>query len=411
MNDLEQPSRPAVVIGAGPVGLAAAAHLVARGQDVLILEAGEQAGANLQTYRHVRLFSRWKHNVDPVAVELLTANGWVYPDPELLPTAGAVVDHYLAPLAALPAIASSLRLRHRVTDVARVGHDKVTSAGREQAPFLIRAETPDGVREYQACAVFDAAGTWNQPSPLGANGLAALGEPGLSSCILYGMPDVAGAYRARYANRRVLVVGAGHSAVGNLLALAQLAEDEPATRIVWAIRRADAGKVFGNPDPHVQPSERAKLGLRLKALYDAGKIELHTGFRVQALRADGDGITVAGEAAGAPAPAPFTVDQIICSTGARADWHMTCELRLRFDALLGTTDALADLIDPNLHSCGLRRPLTIDDLVHPEPNYFRIGAKSYGRAPNFLMGTGYDQVQVVVDEFVSRRAAARAHGA
>lgn len=174
MNSILNKSLPVAVLGAGPIGLAAAAHLVRRGFTPLILEAGSQVASNLESYRHVRLFSPWQYNVDKAAHQLLLEAGWQTPELEALPSAGKIVDQYLRPFAALPAIARYLKFSHRVVVITRAGFDKVKTRGREIAPFVIRAATPEGEREYLASAVIDATGTWSQPNPLGASGLPDL---------------------------------------------------------------------------------------------------------------------------------------------------------------------------------------------------------------------------------------------
>lgn len=381
---------PVAVIGAGPVGLAAAAHLVRAGFTPLVLEAGPSPAANLETYRHVRMFSPWRYNVDRAARELLAAAGWQEPDPEALPTAGDIIDDYLAPLAASAALAPHIRFGHEVAAISRDGYDKVRTAGREDAPFVIRARNASGEAQFLAQAVIDASGTWSQPNPFGANGLPAIGETALASFIDYGMPDIAGRAAPRYAGRKVLVIGAGHSAAGNLIALAELAQRDPATQIVWAVRGRSLQRVFGGGDADQLPA-RGALGMRLKALRDSGRLEVHTGFKVRELRAEGGAITVIGEGV-----AIAGVERIVAATGARPRLDMTRELRLRLDPWLESTEALAPLIDPNLHSCGSVRPHGHRELAHPEPGYYAVGAKSYGRAPNFLLATGYEQVRSVV---------------
>ncbi len=395
---------PVAVLGAGPVGLAAAAHLIERGMTPLILEAGATVAANLVSYGHVRLFSPWQYNVDKAARTLLEATGWRSPDPDALPTAGELVQHYLQPLAALPAIASALKLRHRVTAITRQGADKVKTRGREHAPFVIRAMTPDGERTFLACAVIDATGTWNQPNPLGADGLPALGELAAREQIAYGMPDVAGAARTRYAGRRVLVAGSGHSAAGVLLALAQLADEAPDTRIAWAIRGTSFERIFGG-GANDGLQARGELGARLKALKESGRLELHTGLRIQAIGRHEGKLRITGQPGSAPIDG---IDEIIAATGARPDLSLARELRIRNDPWLESTDALAPLIDPNEHSCGTVRPHGHAELAHPEPRYYAVGAKSYGRAPNFLMTTGYEQVRSVVAALAGDLAAADA---
>jgi thioredoxin reductase len=396
---------PIAVLGGGPVGLAAAAHLIERGLTPLILEAGATVGANLASYRHVRLFSPWQYNVDKAARRLLQSHGWNAPDDEGLPTAGELLDQYLAPLAAMPGIAANLHLGQRVTAITRMGFDKVKTKGREAAPFLIQADTADGVRQYLASAVIDATGTWSHQNPLGADGIPALGEPALAHRIDYGMPDVLGAAREQYAGRRVLVVGAGHSAAGALLALAHLARDYPDTSIVWITRGNQLSRVFGGGEADGLKA-RGQLGMRLKALRDSGGLEMRQNFRIARLAEDGGKIRVVGEAVDGLAPTVDHIDRIICAAGARPDLDLTRELRVRHDPWLESTDALAPLIDPNEHSCGTVRPHGHRELAHPESGYYAVGAKSYGRAPNFLMATGYEQVRSVVAALAGDMAAA-----
>ena len=396
---------PVAVLGAGPVGLAAAAHLLQRGLRPIIFERGSAVGANLKTYRHVRLFSPWQYNVDKAARQLLERSGWQAPANDGLPTAGELLDSYLVPLSRLPELTSALKLGHAVVQVTRQGFDKVKSRGRESAPFVIRVSGPEGEQDYLARAVIDATGTWSNPNPLGANGLPALGEQDLRERIAYGMPDVAGAERATYAGKRTLVVGAGHSAAGTLLALADLAESAPGTSIVWATRGDQLARVFGGGEADGLPA-RGKLGQRLKALRDSGKLELHTGFRMTALRVSADSVSVVGETPGGEEAVIGSVDRIVAATGARPDLSLTREMRVRHDPWLESTDALAPLIDPNEHSCGTVRPHGHRELAHPEPGYYAVGAKSYGRAPNFLMATGYEQVRSVVASLAGDVAAA-----
>src|SRR5215212_9571868 len=202
---------PVAVIGAGPVGLAAAAHLLAQGEEPIIFEAGAAAGDNVLAWEHVRLFSPWRYMIDAAARELLTAAGdWVAPDPDIYPTGRELVEGYLAPLAALPAMKSRLRLNARVIQVTRDGLDKMKTEGREDVPFALTVQSPDGSQErFLAKAVIDASGTTAMPNPLGAAGVPGIGERQLADRIFYGIPDVLGAVRDRYAGRRVLSSAAG----------------------------------------------------------------------------------------------------------------------------------------------------------------------------------------------------------
>jgi hypothetical protein len=393
MNILLPTADPVAVIGAGPVGLAAAAHLLQRGLPVQVFEAGDGVAAHLESYRHVRLFSPWRFSVDRAARSLLAGAGQAVPDDGSLPTAGEIVDRYLAPLARLPQLAPLLHFGARVTAVSRAGFDKARTAGREQAAFVLQVQTAQGTQEVRASAVIDASGTWSQPNPLGVHGLPVPGEREAQDRIRYGMPDVLGRERGRYAGRKVLVVGAGHSAAGNLLALTQLAEEVPGTPVVWAVRGNDLRRLFGGGENDGLPA-RGEMGTRLRRLVDDGRLEVHRGFGIRAIEVSPRGLTVF---AADPALAPITnVEQIVAATGSRPDLGLGRELRLRLDPWLESADALAPLIDPNVHSCGTVRPHGHRELAHPEPGFYAIGAKSYGRAPNFLMATGYEQARSVV---------------
>jgi thioredoxin reductase len=394
---------PVVVIGAGPVGLAAAAHLAERGIPFLVLEAGSTVGENLAGYAHVRLFSPWRFNIDRAAVRLLESHGWPAPEPDRLPTAGEIVERYLVPLSRHERLASRVRLGAKVLAVSRASHDKVKTAGREAAPFVLQVEEEGAVSEYFARAVLDASGTWNQPNPVGAHGLPALGEREHARRISYGMPDVQGKARGRYAGRKTLVVGAGHSAAGNLLSLAAIAAEDAATRIAWAVRGSDLRRLFGGGAHDGLPA-RGLLGQQIERLVKAGRLEVHLGFRISRIEAQGRQLRIVADD---PMLAAIeSVDEIIVATGARPDLSLTKELRVRHDHWLESTEALAPLIDPNVHSCGTVRPHGHRELQHPEPGYYAIGAKAYGRAPNFLMATGYEQARSIVAALAGDLAAA-----
>ncbi len=387
---------PVAVIGAGPVGLAAAAQLLARGLEVVVIEAAPRVAASPRAWGHVRLFSPWRYNVDKAAARLLEAAGWSPPPPDELPTGDELYRDYLRPLADLPALRARLQLDRRVQRITRLHLDKTRTAARGDVPFVVRTISGDGVvEELLARAVIDASGTWSTPNPLGAAGVPALGEesPALADRIHHGIPDVLGAQRARYAGKTTLVVGAGHSAANTILALVELARAHPGTAIHWATRGADLTRVFGGGDADGLPA-RGKLGMELRDLARAGALTMIQRVQIDSVR-DVDGRL---EIAGLRAGEPFTqggIDAIVVATGQRPDLAPTRELRLALDPALECATALGPLIDPNEHSCGTVRPHGARELAHPEPDFFIIGSKSYGRAPTFLLATGYEQARSV----------------
>ncbi|MFZ4151605.1 NAD(P)-binding domain-containing protein [Streptomyces pseudogriseolus] len=384
---------PVVVIGAGPVGLAAAVHLLDQGIEPLVLEAGSTAGAAVREWSHVRLFSTWGEVVDPAAEKLLASTGWTKPDPATYPSGGDWADLYLRPLA--DALGERVRHDTRVTGVSRAGRDRIVDADRENRPFVVHVtHTGGGAERLYARAVIDASGTWATPSPAGADGLPALGERAAEARITYRVPDLDNpAVRARYAGRRTAVIGSGASAFTALAYLADLAKsgDGADTKGVWILRRGISGSTFGGGEADQLPA-RGALGLAAKAAVDDGHADAVTGFRTEAIERAADGrLILAGEDGRRLDP----VDEVIVLTGFRPDLTFLDELRLNLDERLQAPVALAPLIDPNQHSCGTVHPHGHRELSHPEKGVYLVGMKSYGRAPTFLAMTGYEQVRSV----------------
>lgn len=391
------------IIGAGPVGLAAAAHALERGLTPIVLEAGAQAGHAVRQWGHVRMFSPWEYNVDRAAERLLKSVGWNSPDPQQYPTGAELAERYLTPLAERTTLKDHIRTASHVTAIARVGFDKVKTKGREHAPFELRYRNGTGQGTLQADAVIDASGAWSSPNPAGANGLPAIGEMDAQARIAYAMPDVLGSARARYAGKKVAVLGSGHSAVGTLLDLVRLKQDEPATQVVWLLRGDNPAKAFGG-GANDKLAARGELGARLAHVVAEGAIEVHLAFRVTHAAVEDDRVHIA--AGSSCCGLSVAVDELIVATGFRPDLSFLREIRLALDPALESAQALGPLIDPNEHSCGTVRPHGARELAQPEPGFYIAGMKSYGRAPTFLMLTGYEQVRSIVADIAGDRAGA-----
>ncbi|MBR0670040.1 NAD(P)-binding domain-containing protein [Roseomonas soli] len=384
---------PVAIIGAGPIGLAAAAQLLARGIEPLVLEAGAEVGHVVRAWRHVRMFSPWAFNTDAAARALLAAEGWTAPDPDAYPTGGELVDRYLAPLAATDALRDRIRTGMRVVGVARRDFGRLHNGeGRDAAPFVLHVETCCGTEAIDARAVIDCSGTWNAPNPAGSHGMPAPGETRLAGRIAYGIPDVLGAERATYAGRTTLVVGAGHSAMNAVLDLVELAKAVPDTRILWAFRRPLGAVNFGG-GARDGLAQRGELGARAQALVESGAANALAPFLIDRI-AEADGaLSVSGRQEGRTRM--VQADRMIVATGFRPDLSFLREVRLGLDPAVEATPALAPLIDPNLHSCGTVRPHGEAELRHPEAGFYIAGMKSYGRAPTFLLATGHEQVRSI----------------
>jgi hypothetical protein len=122
----------------------------------------------------------------------------------------------------------------------------------------------------------------------------------------------------------------------------------------------------------------------------------HAGLRIARIERHEGRLSVLGVDAHGRAQRQDDIDEIICATGQRPDLALTGELRVKLDPWLESNEALGPLIDPNLHSCGTVRPHGHRELAHPEPGLYTVGVKSFGRAPTFLMATGFEQVRSVV---------------
>ncbi|MFD5890635.1 NAD(P)-binding domain-containing protein [Streptomyces sp. NPDC060334] len=399
------PALPVIVIGAGPTGLAAAAHLVDRDIEVLVLEAGITAATAVRAWSHVRLFSPWSEVVDPAAEKLLALAGWVRPDGVTYPSGGDWAALYLQPLADV--LGERVRYNAQVTGISRTGRDRIVDADRDTQPFTVHYEGADG-REQRVLGrvVIDASGTWSTPSPAGANGLPALGERAAADRITYRIPDLKDpAARSRYAGKRTAVIGSGASAFTALASLADLAraEDGPGTHATWILRRGISASTFGGGEADQLPA-RGALGLAANAAVDHGHADAVTGFRTDTIERDTDGrLVLVGEDGRRLDP----VDEVIVLTGLRPDLTFLDELRLGLDERLQAPIELAPLIDPNQHSCGTVYPHGVNELSHPEQDLYLAGMKSYGRAPTFLAMTGYEQVRSIAAHLAGDHEAAQ----
>ena len=392
---------PVVVIGAGPQGLAAAAHLLQRGLEPLVVEAGDGPGAAITEWGHVHTFSPWPELVDEASARLLAPTGWVRPTSGY-PTGREWIENYLVPLG--NTLGERVRYRQRVIGVSRQGHDRVLTPGRRDAPFVVHLMDGDGDESrLHARSVIDASGTWFQPNPVGSDGLSAMGERAAAAAGLVTYIPPTPEQAASWAGRHVVVIGSGHSAMTAVIGLAETVRHEPTTRVTWALRRRAVGDTLGGPADSVLP-QRDALCTRVGAAVDEGLVTLVTGFRTERVDVDGTQVVLVAED-GRALPA---ADVVVALTGFRPDLSFLSELRLALDPVLQAPIKLAPQIDPNVHTCASVPPHGAAELSHPdEPGVYVVGMKSYGRAPTFLALTGYEQVRSVTAELAGDHEAAR----
>jgi thioredoxin reductase len=386
-------SLPVAIIGAGPVGLAAAAHLTVRNQPFILLEAGPTVASNILSWKHIKVFSPWKYNIDKAARQLLEATTWISPDDEGLPTGEELFNLYFKPLAELESIEPHIHLNSKVLSIGRKNIDKMKTAGREKLPFVIQTLTGNEVRLFEAKAVIDTSGTWNLPNPIGSGGVHAVGEAQHASRIFYGIPDILNDYESRYKNKSVLVVGSGHSSINAILELDKLKQKYPATEIHWALRKKNVRDVYGGQEADALEA-RGALGIKIEHLVNEDRVNVYTPFQIHRIAEKDGKLNLTGFQHDQQVVLQG-IDEIISNTGSRPDFSFLREVRLTIDPSLESVSEIAELIDPNIHSCGTVRPHGEKELRHPDKDFYIAGSKSYGRAPTFLMATGYEQVRSI----------------
>lgn len=374
------PKRIAIV-GAGPVGLEAALQAVERGYVVTIYERGV-AGASVRDWGHVQMFSPFGMNASALGRKVLRET----PKDDAFLTGREYAEQYLQPIA--ESLGDRIQTGAKVRAMGRaeaLKGDWIGMPEREQRPFQLLVEQDGRESIEEADVILDCTGTYGQ-----ANGLGVPGERDCADAILYGVPDVAGAMRSSFTGRRVLVVGGGHSAATTIKALAGLAETDPELRVDWVIRKPLEHPALEIPDdPLPARSALARSVNELSATADW--LRVRVGSTVQELIRNGDGIEVKLNSE------TIRADVIVAATGFRPDVTLARELQVSLCyATEGTLPLAAQLLGEAGGDCLAVGSFGVDTLRHPEPGYFALGMKSYGRSSDFLIRTGYEQVTAVM---------------
>lgn len=393
------------VLGAGPIGLDAALACVEAGWPFTVYESAPVVGANVRAWGHVRLFTPWSMNVSPRMSAHLANAGVPLPQPAgYYPTGDEFAEQLLDPVAALPELARSIHTGTQVLAIARQGllkHEGIGSPARAAHPFRLLLAGPDGAERVEyADLVLDCTGSYGQANTLGDGGIPAPGERRVADRITRTIPDLA-AEGGDWAGRTILLVGAGKSAQTAARDLAELAAAEPGTRLVWAVRAGepDWGEIPGDPLP--QRQELVEVAERLRGGAVPG-VEVRTAVVVEALRAEGERV-VATLRSDAGATEEILADRLLALTGFLGDTSLYRQLQVHecyaTAAPMNLSAALlaADYDGPV--DCLTQQSQGVDVLRVPEPNFFVLGMKSYGRNNTFLLRIGYEQVAEVAGAY------------
>lgn len=403
-----RPRRRIAVIGAGPIGVECALYAARLGHRVDVYEAGE-VGEHLRGWGHARMFSPWEMNVSALGVRELSARGEPAGFPRgVCPTGREYRERYLVPLARSPLLEGRIHARSRVLGATRAGVPKtglIGSPERSRHPFRVLVDAGEGrERAAEADVVIDASGVYGRHGWMGDGGLPAAGERALEPRIEYGLPDAGGADRGRYAGRRALVVGSGHSAATTVIALRELAEGRPGTRVLWLLRGGGRDPYAPRPDDPLP--ERAALEARAAALAAAGDpaVEVLCGWSVEEIReAPGSAFDVTLGRGGERRVE--RVERIVANVGYRPDRALYEELQVHeCYATQGPMRLAAALLGEASADCLARKAHGAEALRNPEPDFWILGVKSYGRNPHFLVRVGLEQVREVFQAIESDAA-------
>ncbi|MFH4921510.1 NAD(P)-binding domain-containing protein, partial [Staphylococcus cohnii] len=383
---------PVAIIGAGPIGLAAAAHLTIKKVPFIVFESGKTVGNNILEWQHIRLFSPWQYDIDKAARKLLEETNWESPQDDVLPTGKELVDQYLMPLSKLPVLKESIQYNSKVISISRKQNDKMKSLDREKKPFEIYVEKNNDIEIVEARAIIDATGTWGNPNPATSNGVWLNSEKQCLNHIEYGIPEIENNIN-RYANKTVAVIGGGHSAINTLLELSSLQKEFPKTKLIWILRKKNVENAYGGEEKDALEA-RGELGTQIHSLVNLGKVQVYTPFYTMQVKSMNKQMELIGRY-GDEVTTIKGIDELIVNAGNRPDFSIEQELRLSIDPVTESVLDLAPLIDPNEHSCGTVRAHGEATLRQLEKDFYIVGMKSYGRAPTFLMATGYEQVRSI----------------
>lgn len=400
---VDTPAKIAVV-GAGPTGLEAALYARYLGYEVELFERGEVA-ATFRQSAHLRMFAPWRECVTTLGIASLENQdaSWKPAAAGDYLTYGEFAERYLLPLARCDLLTDCVRERTEVVGLGRetlLKGDYLQDERRIDVVFrLLVREADDQERIEQADVVFDCTGVGGTPNWLGNGGVPAIGEQATRDRVDYGVPDVLGAGREKFADKQTLVVGSGYGAAAAVTQLAKLAASAPNTRITWAVRRGDEStdgpivEIADDPLPARAALARAANDLARQA---GGVVDYYPATKIEAV--DGSGLSgrFAVEFSGRhPGHAEF--DRIVACVGHRPDRALWSEMQLLECPATGAPLPMAEFLrreqaTPTLEMATFRRNLA-QALLNPEPDFYVLGAKSYGRRGDYLLGHGHDQIR------------------
>jgi len=386
------------ILGAGPIGLEAALYAATLQLPFTVYEQG-QVGEHVRRWGHVKLFSPFGMNATPLGLaNLRQQKGLELPAESDCLTGREHLAAYLEPLALLPALVDRIQSGVRVMAVGRQNLHKDELPGdarRGQQPFRLLLRPAKGAeRIEEADVVLDCTGTYGQHRYLGAGGIPAIGELTAEPHIAYGLEDILGERRSFYADKTILVVGAGYSAATTVCRLADLAEVHAGTWVIWLARRVSSQPIRRQVnDPLRERDQIASRANHLATRTDTN-VEFHPGSLVDAVERQGETFRIQARCNGKQMTRE--VDRVIANVGYTPDASLYRELQIHeCYASLGPINLAAALLKHAGGDCLSIPAQGPAVLRNPEPGFYILGARSYGRSSAFLLRAGFEQVRDV----------------
>lgn len=393
------------IIGSGPVGLEAAIHALQAGYTVRLLEQGSIA-EHVSQWGHVLLFSPFEMNSSELGRNLLLEQNpeLKLPEPQVYLTGHEYRERYLLPLSRLQELAPCLQEQTKVLSIGRQRYwkkDLVAPATRSRQPFRLLLEHQGEESFLEADYVLDCTGTYGTHNWLGNGGIPALGERDALVDSDYRLPDILNADLQKYLGKRTLVVGSGYSAATAVVNLEKIADFDPETKIEWVTRSPQTPPISEIENDPLGERSRITHMANLAATEENSVTTLHAGYTLQSLTRDQDGIYQVILEGLAKGQEQFTkeleVDQVLALVGYHPERRLYEELQVHeCYATQGPIKLAASLLDETSGDCLKQSGAQGDLLVNPEPNFFILGAKSYGRDSRFLIQVGLKQIEEVI---------------
>jgi thioredoxin reductase len=395
---MPKPEPRIAILGAGPIGLEAALYARQLKLPFTVFEQG-RVGEHVWRWGHVKLFSPFGMNTTPLGRKAINSIKLDHPFPtdDTCVSGREHVERYLHPLAEV--VRDRIKTESRVLSIGRVGYLKDQGAGdpaRGKQPFLILVREKQQDRYEQADVIIDCTGVYSHHRWLGPGGIPAIGESHVEPHIAYHVADVLGEAKRDYVNKSILVVGAGFSAATTVTNLAKLSEEHNTTWTTWIARAPHSAPLRRIPNDPLRERDRLAARANNLATRTDDNVDFLANTHVESIESLSNNQSFKVALRTGAVRKTIEVEKIIANVGYTPDRALYRELQIHeCYATFGPMKLAALLSENKGQDCMKQIAHGPESLRNPEPNYFILGAKSYGRNSQFLLRIGFEQVRDV----------------